>query len=68
MAKKILPSAAVERMLKKGGVGRASPDAVEELSRGLEEIGDEIARKAWELAAFAGRKTVKAQDVKLAFQ
>ncbi len=55
-------------MLKKGGVRRASKDAVEELMIKLEDIGDEIAKKAWELAAFAGRKTVKAEDIKLAFE
>lgn len=63
-----MPATAVERVLKQGGVRRASRDAVEELRAKLEEIGDEIAKKAWELAAFAGRKTVKAEDIKLAFQ
>ncbi len=69
MARKAsLPAAAVERVLRKGGVSRASGDAVEEMASVLDEIGDEISRKAWELAAFAGRKTVKAEDVRLAFQ
>lgn len=69
MAKKTsLPAAAVERVLRKGGVSRASGDSVEEMALVLEEIGEEISRKAWELAAFARRKTVKAEDVRLAFQ
>lgn len=69
MAKKTsLPAAAVERVLRKGGVSRASGDSVEEMALVLEEIGGEISRKAWELAAFARRKTVKAEDVRLAFQ
>ncbi len=69
MARKTsLPVAAVERVLRKGGVSRASWDAVEEMASVLDEIGDEISGKAWEFAAFAGRKTVKAEDVRLAFQ
>lgn len=69
MAKKTsLPTAAVERVLRKGGVTRASKDSVEEMALVLDEIGGEISRKAWELAAFARRKTVKAEDIRLAFQ
>lgn len=69
MARKTsLPAAAVERVLRKGGITRASEDSVEEMALVLEEIGAEISRKAWELTAFAGRKTVKAEDVRLAFQ
>ncbi len=41
-------------------------DAVEEMRKSLEEIGIKIAQQAVELAMHAGRKTVKASDVRLA--
>lgn len=63
-----LPLAPVERIMKKAGIERASPESVQELADTLEEIGTEIARKASELAAFAKRKTVTDEDVKLAAQ
>jgi len=40
-----------------------SEEAAEELSRILEEIGLKIARDAAQLAVFAKRKTIRAEDV-----
>ncbi len=60
--------AAVYRIMKKSGAERIGDDAAEELRTALEEIGQRIARQAVELSAHAGRKTVKAADIKLAIK
>jgi histone H3/H4 len=59
-------SAAIYRILKKAGADRVSDDAVDEFKSSLDDIGVRIGRQAVELATHAGRKTVKASDVKLA--
>ena len=54
------------RILKKAGADRVGDDAVAEFKASLDEIGVKIGQKAVELCLHAGRKTVKAADVKLA--
>jgi DNA-binding protein len=66
MTKKIIPLAAMERLMKQSGAGRVSEDAKESLRTVLEEIGESISEEAVKLAQHAGRKTVKAEDIKLA--
>ena len=67
MAEKILPLAAMERILKKGSSDiRVSDPAKDELRILLEEHGEHLARTAAKFALHAGRKTIKAEDVKLA--
>lgn len=62
----ILSIAAVERMIRSVGAGRVSRDAAEALAAILEQKGTHIATKAVKLARHAGRKTVTADDIKLA--
>jgi len=61
-----LPSAPIHRLMKKAGADRVSEDAAEELRRVLENVGVMIAREAHELAQYAGRRTVKKEDVERA--
>ncbi len=54
------------RILKKAGADRVSDESANELRRILEEVGTAIAKGAVEMSTHAGRKTIKAEDVRLA--
>ena len=63
---RLLPLAAMEKILKQCGAERVSDKAKMELKSTIETLADEIAAKAVNLAKHAGRVTVKASDIKLA--
>ena len=54
------------RILKKSGAERVSDESANELRRVIEEIAESIAKNAEDMSTHAGRKTVKADDIKLA--
>ena len=56
----------MRKIIKKSGAQRVSDESAVELRRVIEEIAEAIAKNAVEDANHAGRKTVKADDVKLA--
>ncbi|MBR9692881.1 histone [Candidatus Woesearchaeota archaeon] len=56
----------MEKLLKRAGAPRVSEDAKEALRDVLENYADTVSKKAVEFSKHAGRRTVKADDVKLA--
>ena len=63
-----LPTATLDRVIRKAGAQRVSESAAEELAEILEDKGMEIAKEAIELTEHAGRKTVRAEDIRLALK
>jgi DNA-binding protein len=61
-----LPYAPVGRIIKRAGADRVSADAAEALAGIMEEYATTISREAIKLTSHAGRKTVKAADIKMA--
>lgn len=61
-----LPDAPFERILKNVGAARVGDDARDKLREVSEDYAIRIATQAVKLAEHAGRKTVRAEDVKLA--
>lgn len=66
MTEKLLPLAAMEKVIRKAGADRVAEDAQSALKTVLEDVGHKIAVKAARLANHAGRKTVKKEDIQLA--
>ncbi|NOR46840.1 MAG: histone [Methanosarcinaceae archaeon] len=64
----IIPYAPVERLIRSAGAHRVSETAGIALAEILEQYGLEIAEEAVVLAKHAKRKTVKAEDIKLAME
>jgi len=63
---RILPLAAMEKILKNAGADRVGEDAKLALKNAVEDIAEEISQQAVRLAMHARRKTVKSRDIKLA--
>lgn len=61
-----LPRAAVERLIRGAGASRVSASACDALIEVLEEVATDLSSQAVQLSKHAGRKTVTADDIKLA--
>ncbi|MFW5902785.1 MAG: histone family protein [archaeon] len=61
-----LPVAPVDRIIREAGASRVSGEAAKALADLLEDVGTEVSTQAMRLARHAGRKTVTAEDVRLA--
>jgi DNA-binding protein len=66
MSKRLIPLAAMEKILKSVGADRVSDKAKVAMKNAVEERAEEIAKSAIKFALHAGRKTVKAGDIRLA--
>ena len=64
--KRLIPLAAMEKLLKKNGAERVSEKAKAALKDAIEEHAEKVADQAIKYAQHAGRKTIKAGDIKLA--
>ena len=64
----VLQLAPVERLIRKAGAQRVSDAAVKALAEILEDIAIKITEVAVQYAKHAKRKTVTADDIKLAFK
>jgi histone H3/H4 len=62
----MLSLAAFERILKRAGAKRVSHSALQEFSTVMEEKLYAVAKEAAVLAKHAGRKTVTADDIRMA--
>ncbi len=67
-AKRSIPLAAMEKILKQSGAPRVSDKAKIALRDVLEEYVEKIAHDAIRFANHAGRKTIKSGDIKLALK
>jgi DNA-binding protein len=66
MAERLIPLAAMEKIMKNAGAERVADDAKVALKEEIEERAKLITEKAAKYAMHAGRKTVKSEDIKLA--
>ena len=63
---KLLPLAAMGKLMKDAGADRVSNPAKKALKEELETIAKDISENAVKYASHAGRRTVKSSDIKLA--
>ena len=67
-SKKLLPLTVMEKIMKNAGAERVSEDAKKALKEVLEKTAHDISLTAITFALHAGRKTVKASDIKLSYE
>ena len=63
-----IPKAPVARIIKESGAERVSEDAKVALADYLDEVARNVAKEANAVAKIGKRKTVKAEDIKLAIK
>jgi DNA-binding protein len=67
-SQRLMPLAAMEKIMNEAGGERVSEGAKKELKRIIEEYAITVAEKAIKFANHAGRKTIKSEDIKLALK
>ncbi|MGY5858006.1 MAG: NFYB/HAP3 family transcription factor subunit [Candidatus Thorarchaeota archaeon] len=65
---RIIPVAPIDKLIRKAGAGRVSDKGAERLAQILEEVGDYVARRAFEITQHTGRKTITDKDIDLAYK
>ena len=68
LTKRLIPLAAMEKLLKQAGAERVSDNAKVAMKAVVEEIVEKISKDAIRYAEHEGRKTIKAEDIKLALK
>lgn len=63
-----IPVAPFERIMKRAGAERTSEDGLVAIRDAVEDYAEALAKKSIVYAKHAGRKTIKAEDVKLAMK
>ena len=63
-----IPKAPIARIIKEAGAERVSEDAKAELAAYVEQVARNAAKEATQVAKIAKRKTIKADDIKLAIK
>jgi len=61
----MLPLAAIERIARRAGIERISADAVKELTKTVENLGEDLTLEAAQAARHAKRKTILREDIRL---
>lgn len=62
----IIPRAPVAQMLLDAGAKRVGKDAADAFAEIIQSIAEDIATQANKVALHSGRKTIKAEDIRLA--
>ena len=65
---RIIPVAPIDRLIRKAGAGRVSDKGAEKLAQILEEVGEIISKRAFEITEHTGRKTITDKDIELAYK
>lgn len=65
---KQFPLAPLEKLARRAGAERVSMSAVKALREALLEDAEKIAAEAWVASQHAGRVTIKASDIKIAYR
>ena len=68
MPRAILPLAAMEKLLKKVGAERVADNAKVAMREELEKVAESMGEKAVRFARHSKRKTIKAEDIRLAMK
>jgi histone H3/H4 len=63
-----LPQALMARIIKSAGASRVSEDAKKALAEILEDVARETSKRAVSIASHSKRKTIKADDIRLALK
>lgn len=63
-----IPKAPIARIMKDAGADRISEDAKDELTAYIEQVARDVTIEANKVAKIAKRKTIKADDIKLAIK
>lgn len=64
----VIPTAPIDRLMRNAGAARVSEAASKKMVDALEDYTTDVARRAVDIARHSGRKTVKAEDIKLALK